>query len=160
MASLICALLVLTIVSGCGGGGGGSIDYSGLYRGDFVLTTPSSPNRVNGTIVMRVQSNGAAVANIDIDGTDADITGTVNTFNGNINFSESDAGFSVTITGRARRDDASGTVTFRDDDLTASGPFNMVKVSSGSSSLTAPSADSSNSISGLAGSLKQKLQSN
>ncbi len=155
MASLLCALAVLTIVSGCGGGGSGSnIDYSGTYSG-----TASFTSGARGKIAMRVLSNGSAVAVLAISSSSSTITipGTVNTSNGNINLTNSttDGSERITITGKARRDDASGDIDVRAGSQRVSGTFKMSKISGGSSSLTAPNSEAPTSSEEFSDALKK-----
>lgn len=158
MASLLCALLVTVVASGCGGGGSGSnIDYSGTYRG-----TASFTSGARGEVAMRVLSNGSAVAVLAISSSTSTITipGTVNTSNGNINLTNSttDGSERITLTGKARRDDASGDILVRAGSRTVSGTFKMSKISGGSSSLTAPASETPTSDAEFSDALKKSLK--
>ena len=138
MAILLSLLLISVFVSGCGGGGGGgggsSVDYSGLYSGQIF-------NRANdaiGGVSMRVTSSGNAVATVALGGEEVDLPGTLNKSNGDFRCSLSSSDVRLTLDGKATRNAASGTFTVVLNGNSASGPFRMTKISSGSSALTAP----------------------
>lgn len=138
LASVLCALPMVTLVSGCGGGNGSgpsipspvvpSAALVGNYTGTFRFTSGAA-NGANGTIAVTLSSNGTIRGTTTIPGNSpSPFTGRLTSQNGAFVFDDDD-----TVTGRGQltvngNNTVTGSGTFTDSDSSGgSGTFSLTK---------------------------------
>lgn len=170
-AAVLGLLLPVAFIAGCGGGGSGPTvkptptpaptptptpsPAIGTYQGTYNLSASGIFSATNGTLIIRVQTDGTAVGvlnegALDVYRSDASIptTGTVNLSTGQISLSGTfDASeqigsapipTTVTVSGTANSAGASGTLVETNSDRTQNGTFTTTKTSTSSTAVPTP----------------------
>lgn len=131
----LCALIVVVLVAGCGGGGSSAGDFAGTYRGSYAFQNPSG---VGGTFLLNVGESGAAEAVFDEDrSAELRVSGRVDG-SGRINIVDDESGpngqvVAIAINGRIDRSqgNANGQIRLSGTEITTdfTGTFSATRTS-------------------------------